>query len=148
MSSTRVRLERRSPFSRVQDVLRGPDQSRLVGEDHRLDPAASTDLGEDVADVGLHGGGGDGEPVGDLGVGVAGGDGGEDVPLTSGEGAQSVARCGAADGALVADGVDERTGQSGETTTSPAATTRTAATSSSAVASSGRCPAAPARRAP
>jgi hypothetical protein len=52
----------------------GTDQARLVGEHDGLHPIVELELGEDTADVGLHGRFGEDESFGDLRVGVSGGD--------------------------------------------------------------------------
>lgn len=141
----------------------GSDQSDVVGEDHCLNTVPGADLGEDVADVGLHGGFGQRQPFADLEVAPAGGESGQHFALALGEDARSrwvrdsrsrwvrkASRCfwpGAWPGRR-----SERTSMSsrvrpGAMTTSPAATDRIPATSSSGRASFSRNPLAPARRA-
>src|SRR5580700_11412014 len=62
------------------------DQAGFVGEDDGLDAVAEAELGQDAADVDLHGALGQEQAGGDLAVGHAGGDAGEDVLLAVGEG--------------------------------------------------------------
>lgn len=67
----------------------GAGESLVVGEDHRLDAVAGAVLGQDAADVCLHGGLGHDEAGSDLAVGPALADGDEDLALAFGEGGQS-----------------------------------------------------------
>ena len=55
------------------------------GERSQLGTGPDADLGEDVGDVGLDGGGPDEEPFGDLGIGEALGDQGRHLAFRGGE---------------------------------------------------------------
>jgi hypothetical protein len=80
------------------------DDAGLVGQDDGLDPVAQAELGEQVADVGFHGGVADEEVGGDLGVGEAAGEPQQDVVFPGGQRCQPgrceqrVARGGVLDG--------------------------------------------------
>jgi hypothetical protein len=67
----------------VDDV--GLDESRLVGEHHRLHAVAKVELLQDVRDVGLHGRVADVELLSDLGVRESACDQAEDVSFPLGE---------------------------------------------------------------
>jgi hypothetical protein len=67
-----------------QRLPSGADQSGLIGKDDRLDAVAQAQLGQDAADMGLHGRLGDEQAPGDLRVGQPGGHLDEDLTFPLG----------------------------------------------------------------
>ena len=98
------------------------DQAGLVGEDHRLDPVAQAELGQDPADMRLHGGLGDEQPAGDLGVGQAAGD--EGSTSRSRAVKQAGPRGRPSRPGTAGEPVDQPAGRAGATTASPECTAR------------------------
>jgi len=70
--------------TRGQRLAAGADQAGLVGQDDRLDAVAQAQLGQNAADVRLHGRLGDEQALGDLRVGQPGGHLDKDLPLPLG----------------------------------------------------------------
>jgi hypothetical protein len=70
--------------TRSQRLPAGADKPGLVGQDDRLDAVAQAQLGQDAADMGLHGRLGDEQPLGDLRVGQPGGDVDKDLAFPLG----------------------------------------------------------------
>ena len=65
--------------------MAGADEASLIGEDHRLDPVAQAELGQDPADVGLDRAFAEIEPGGDAPVGQAARDEPEHLALPFGQ---------------------------------------------------------------